>query len=160
MSGPYVVQSFLDPSRVYVYREQPHPPASRFSMLPLGLVDDRIAVGEDDAKFGFRHVEPSLLNPFTVAFWNWLALKVAAKLLVNLIDPRALSASLDQHLQEDARGGMRRLGDGRYQVRVNNQGLDFVDLRHGVRLHISAVSEARAEAAHESGRAASPARRS
>lgn len=152
----YTMQSPDDPSVVYRVRriEFVPPPSSRFSVLRLRDVITNRRMGEDDVEFGLGHIEPSLLNPFSVAFWNWLALKVAAKILVKLVDPRAVAASLDQQLQEGARSGVRRLSDGRYEIRVNDQGLDFVDLRHGLSLHIEARTEPRRSAERESGRAA------
>jgi hypothetical protein len=136
-----------DPSRTYRVVMPTYLP----SVLRLrDVVTDR-TVGKDDVELGLGHVDPALLNPFSVAFWNWLALKVAAKVLVKLVDPGALSASLDEKLQEDARGGVRCLSDGRYEVRVNSQGLDFIDLRHGLRLHVAPASKARRRPASESG---------
>ena len=128
------------------------PPPSRFSVLRLS--DIGFSMVKDDPELGSGHIHPSKLNPFTMAFWNWLSLKVAAKLLVKFINPRTFAASLDEQLQEDARGTVRCLRDGRNQVRVNDQFLDFVDLRHGLTLRIAAPNEAQRSSGRESTEAA------
>lgn len=125
-------------------------PASRFSMVPLSLIEHQIPVGEDHSQFRGFHVVPALFHPFTMAFWHWLALKVFAKLILQFVDPRALAAGLDELLQQDAGGGVRRVRDGRHQVVVGDEFLEFRDGSHVVTLRlVKGRSEARQPAEGE-----------
>lgn len=125
----------------YEYWDDLAVPPSRFSVVRLSSLE--VCVVEDESELRSGHVHPAPFNPFAMPFWNWLALKVVSNLLVKFVNPRTFAASLDKQLQDETRGAVRCLRDGRYEVRVNDQFLDFVDLRHGLTLRIARPTEAR-----------------
>ena len=106
-------------------------PSTRFSMPSLAAYENEFGGGEDRVELGALSAVPQRASPFRMAFWRRVALEHLAKLLLKLSDPWTMSARGDEHLQQDARGSVRRLGHGWHQVVLHHQFLEFRSDGHG-----------------------------